>query len=403
MRLQCPFEHQLERERSIVRQRIAEYLVHVQQLDSTSFDDLMLGIIENFKYHPSIAFKLHQRASVKNRYNYRVYFHAMELYRQNGAKVDCVKQLTFGKGLCESEIADIETELSIERVKAEHPDIIDNAERLFILSNLERELALVNSDRLIFEGLIKFFSDASGDEMFQLFSESLDYDPNAVYAYTNLGVLNGFNSNASDRTRRVGIKLLERALRYCGIRDHAIVGGFLYHTIAQTYMTMNCTEKAMENIEETLKVNPTMILAMFDKASILRSNNDLRGALAVNDSLIQIHPEDPFELSNIFCNRAVLYYQLKNDQGMFDALHKSISIDPSNSFSYILLSKQAILRNDFAKFEELKNSLILRDSMHVSNYLQHLIEGYSHFGKTEEVVKIQKQQQNYEGSWYRID
>jgi tetratricopeptide (TPR) repeat protein len=390
--------YQVEQERDFVRQRVKQYLEELTDMESTSFDDVNLAIVESFRYHPSVAFKLMRSALEKNKYNYVVYFHAMELYRQTGSKLDCVKELRYGKFMMEDEIAQVEMELSVEKSRSSGLYYTDE-----LITILEHDLLILKGLNRVFDGLIHFFSDSSAEDMFRLFSEALEFDPSSVYSYTNLGVLNGFNINGSSDTCLSGIQLLEKALELCNEGNRAVLAGFLYHTIAQSYMRLGRTEDALQNLDRTLEVNPTMILACFDKASILRASNDLTGALIENDTLLQICPENPFELSNIYCNRAVLHYKLRQEKAMYEAVNKSMAIDPCNSFPYIMLSKQAILRNDRKTFEQLKDIVTPREHMHITHYLQHLIEAYAHFDSIAEMKKYQTLYTNYEGSWNRID
>jgi tetratricopeptide (TPR) repeat protein len=385
---------QIQREKEFIRDRIAEYLAYLRTLETTSFDDLVQGIVEEFRYHPSVAFKLFHSALEKNRYNYIAYFHAMELFRQSGSKLDCVKELKYGKFLIQEEIAQVELEISVENSRFVESKLIPI---------LEHDLSLLKANDLVFDALIHFFSDGSAEDMYRQFSAALEYDPNCVYAYINLGVLKSFNTSGSNESCFAGLELMEKAVECCREPEMAVVGSFIYHTIAQTYMRLNYLEEALQNIDSALAVNPTMILAYFDKASILRCTGDLQGALVENDALIQIAPECKFERSNIYCNRSVMHYKLNQEQSMYESLKTSVSIDPNNSFPYIMLSKQAMVNNDFATFEKLKDSIVPREHMHITHYLQHLIEAYSHFDMMDQVKKCQDQLCNYEGSWNRID
>jgi tetratricopeptide (TPR) repeat protein len=379
-----------------IRLLLDTYLQYIQNEETTSYDDMVEAVLESFCYHPTKSLELFHSALAKNRFHYYIYLHAMEPYRQSGQKLDCVKSLRYAKYLAESEAEDAQAELDA----IEQEEI---AASPFLIQIITQDVNELKAAAKVFEGLIHFFSDGSTEDMFKEFTEAIEYDPKSIYAYCNLGVLNAFNIHGSRDTCQIGIRLLEKALQCCTVKEHPVISSFLHHTIAQTYMRMNCIEEALKNIDQSLEYNPLMILAFFDRSSIFRNTNNLQGALEDNDVMIKMQPETPFELSNIYCNRAVLHYKLNQQQEMYDALYKSVAIDPSNSFSYIMLSKQAILRNDYETFEQLRGSVQLRDHIHVTHYLQHLKEGYTHFGKTDKVQQVEQYLAYYSGAYFRID
>jgi hypothetical protein len=393
----------------MLRELLTDYLNYVQQQETTAYDDMVVAVVESFKYHTSLSLNIFQKALAKNRYNYSLYFYCMEIFRQKGQKLDCVKMLRYGQYLCLSEIKQIEMEINVELLRMSEQlgyavdknsaEIKNNA----LMKTLIKDCNKLEATYRIFGGLIVFFSDGPQEKMMQLFEEALDYDKKSIFAYCHIGVMRGFNTAGLASECLKGIETLEKALKYCTVREKQTLASFLHHTIAQIYLRLNSIEHAMEHVDKSLNCNPSMILAFFDRADIFKSVQDMDRVLADNDFLLKLGPESPAEVSNLYCSRAMIFYKLKREKEMLEALRNSIDIDPTNSLPFIMLSKYALKKNNLEDFETLKNSIKLRDQTHITHFLQYLIEAYSYLHKNNEALFYSAQLKAYNDSWFRID
>lgn len=399
----------IDMERNSIRIIVNDYLHYIDTQGPTSFDDMRDGVVESFQYHPAASMKLFNRALAKNRFSFCTYVHTMEPYRQTGQKLDCVKSLRYGNYLSEYEAEQVEQEIEehirkmgiyySKDLNEESPEVQSNT----LYKLLKRNWREHRANHYIYEGLIHFFSDGSVDEMIQSFATSLEYDNESIYGYCNLGVLRGFNIDGSPEICQEGIRLLERGVALCTVRDEKTIKSFLHHTIAQIYMRLTDMDTALTYTIYSLEANPLMNLAYLDRNSIFKALGRWGEALADNDILVQMEPETAFEKSNVFCNRAILLQRLNRGEDMREALIRSLEIDSSNSFAYSMLSRLYVASNDQEMFELLKDRVTPKEHLHIRQYLQHVSTSYTNFGLTAEAQQYADVLAKYDQTHFRVE
>ena len=157
-----------------------------------------------------------------------------------------------------------------------------------------------------------------------LWSSTIESTPENYFAYHELGRIY-FTQNSLDEA----VENLEESIRLNTGRKHpdASIMGSSFFYLARTYSKMGLPDKAISLYRETLDMNPTYYATHYNLALVLQEKGDLDQALASYGNALKFAKE-AVNQRDIYNNVGNIYNRLKLYNEAINYYEKSLSIDP---------------------------------------------------------------------------
>jgi tetratricopeptide (TPR) repeat protein len=361
----------------------------------TSQDYLICGSRENFNCHSKTGPQNIMKALHLNPFNFQAYIACMEAFNYYVNKPSLSICRHFLLALHYSTL--MEKMIRYDLTIYEDKDVL-NRELLNVLGFKNEFKSFIIMMRSEYPNTGIFDFNLIKPDIIQ----ALEYSHPNVTLFASF-VLSFCASNTLDNVNTI-IALEQKCIDSCGPALTYTVKPYAYCAIALTNIHIRNTTKALECVEEAIKLIPGMYRALDLRSQINILNKNYESALRDIDQMIFLKPEKRSQISKAYANRAVLCQLMGDTREAELSVERSLFYDINNVMSQTILLQDALSSNNPQLFVRLveNNVSLMTHAMSIVRILRTVVDIFEKFGMQTESERYQKIFENHVKSMNRI-